>query len=156
MIRVNSLNLLFVIIALSYGCSFSTTIIVPKNEDVSEIKLSIEPELCCIDRYRIADKESIAQILKAYRSLQNGWKTSQYLAYTRGMFTTPTFPNRAVFLNQEGQAIHVLWFSNGLIGAREIPNNKESDAYRKPSEELISAILNARRESVPTEFDKIK
>jgi hypothetical protein len=84
--------------------------------------------------------------------LKDGWRTEEYLALTRGWFTSPSFRNRALFLDERGKTIHILWFGDGLIGARAFPRIAESDAYRKPSPELLAALRDAPREPIPVKF----
>ena len=138
--------------AMLCGCSLVTTNTVPAQSDVAEIRLSLEPDVCCADRFRITDRDAINRILDSYRSLDDGWRTDKYLALTRGWFTSPSFPNRAVFLNKKGQSIHVLEFSDWMVGARTIPSVGDSDAYRKPSPELLAALRTAPRDPIASKF----
>src|SRR3954470_14446617 len=73
-------TLVLLIAVGSSGCILVTTNSVPDPSAVAAITLSIEPDHCCIDRYRITDRSSIERILVEYSLLKDGWRTEQYLA----------------------------------------------------------------------------
>jgi hypothetical protein len=126
--------------------SFEATPTPPRLEDVASISWSLTPRACIDERFQTTDKDSIARIIDAYGRMGGGWKTSRYLALTRGWFTAPSFPNTALFRDKNGNSLHVLWFADELVGARTFQGGRASDAYRQPTPELLAALRGAKRE----------
>ena len=83
--------IVFLIAIGSSGCTLVASNTVPDPSLIATISLSVEPDGCCIDRYRITDRSSIERILREYSLLKDGWRTEEYLALTRGWFTSPSF-----------------------------------------------------------------
>jgi hypothetical protein len=98
------------------------------------------PINCDQGRFRIVDNDAVESVLHAYRQLDDGWVTAENLAWTRGMFTTPTMRNYAVLLDDTGRKLQVLFFDGEMVCSRQLVPTTAPDAYHKAAGPLVDAL----------------
>jgi hypothetical protein len=137
----------FLSVLLLGGCASMNATPPPVPQSTAYITLSLAPDLCCTDRYKVTDPQAVRTVISAYRSLNDGWKSDRYLALTRGWFTSPSLSNRAEFFDVEGHSLMVVSFDGSLVEAYS-PTASRIAAYHLSNSAVASAILSAKREAI--------